>query len=87
MLTIDQKLQTEACRNYSYDIVEAIQVIGGTNVQFAHDPKTGRVVVIEINQANVALFSAGLEGDRLSHRPYVSSQSWPGGLTMDEIPY
>jgi carbamoyl-phosphate synthase large subunit len=29
--------------------VEAIEVIGGTNIQFAHDPKTGRVVVIEIN--------------------------------------
>ena len=31
------------------DIVDAIGVIGGTNVQFAHDPVTDRVVVIEIN--------------------------------------
>jgi carbamoylphosphate synthase large subunit len=29
--------------------VEAIEVIGGTNIQFAHDPETDRVVVIEIN--------------------------------------
>jgi carbamoyl-phosphate synthase large subunit len=48
MLTIDQKLQ-ERLQDYSYRIVEAIQVIGGTNIQFAHDPETGRVVVIEIN--------------------------------------
>jgi carbamoyl-phosphate synthase large subunit len=48
MLTIDPELQ-ERLQKYSYDIVEAIGVIGGTNIQFAHDPKTGRVVVIEIN--------------------------------------
>jgi carbamoyl-phosphate synthase large subunit len=48
MLTISAELQ-ERLQKYSYDIVEAIEVIGGTNVQFAHDPKSGRVVVIEIN--------------------------------------
>ena len=48
MLTIDPKLQ-EQLQKYSYDIVDAIEVIGGTNIQFAHDPDTGRVVVIEIN--------------------------------------
>ena len=48
MLTIAPELQ-KRLQKYSYDIVEAIEVIGGTNVQFAHDPKTGRVVVIEIN--------------------------------------
>ncbi len=48
MLTIDPALQ-ERLQKHSYDIVEAIEVIGGTNVQFAHDPETGRVVVIEIN--------------------------------------
>ncbi len=36
-------------QKYSYDIVEGIGVIGGANVQFAHNPETGRVVVIEIN--------------------------------------
>jgi carbamoyl-phosphate synthase large subunit len=48
MLTIDPALQKRS-RSYSYAIVEAIEVIGGTNIQFAHDPVTGRVVVIEIN--------------------------------------
>jgi len=43
---------------YSYDIVDAIEVIGGTNIQFARS-KTGRVVVIEItpNLAFVGLAS------------------------------
>jgi carbamoyl-phosphate synthase large subunit len=48
MLTISQELQKKL-QEYSYKIVEDIGVIGGTNVQWAHDPKTGRVVVIEIN--------------------------------------
>ena len=38
MLTIDAKLQ-KRLEEYSYAIVEAIEVIGGTNIQFAHDPK------------------------------------------------
>lgn len=48
MLTISEELQ-KRLQEYSYAIVEAIEVIGGTNIQFAHDPETGRVVVIEIN--------------------------------------
>ena len=48
MLTIDEDLQKEL-QKQAYKIVEHIGVIGGTNVQFAHDPRTGRVVVIEIN--------------------------------------
>lgn len=48
MLTIDQALQKKL-QDYSYKVVEKIGVIGGTNIQFAHDPKTGRVVIIEIN--------------------------------------
>ena len=48
MLTISEKLQKKL-QDWSYKIVEAIEVIGGTNVQFAHDPKTDRVVIIEIN--------------------------------------
>ncbi|MDD3893657.1 MAG: ATP-grasp domain-containing protein, partial [Syntrophomonadaceae bacterium] len=48
MLTIDPELQ-QKLQKYSYDVVDAIEVVGGTNIQFAHDPKTGRVVIIEIN--------------------------------------
>ncbi|MBR1657119.1 MAG: carbamoyl-phosphate synthase large subunit [Synergistaceae bacterium] len=48
MLTISKELQAKL-QDMAYRIVEHIGVIGGTNVQFAHDPKTGRVIVIEIN--------------------------------------
>lgn len=48
MLTISEEVQKEL-QNQAYKIVEAIEVIGGTNVQFAHDPDSGRIVVIEIN--------------------------------------
>ena len=68
MLTIDPALQ-KRLQDYSYAIVEAIEVIGGTNVQFAHDPETGRVVVIEINPANLTLIGPGLQSHRVSHRP------------------
>ena len=50
MLTIAEDLQ-KRMQEWSYKIVEGIGVIGGTNVQFAHNPKDGRVVVIEINPA------------------------------------
>ena len=84
MLTIDKKLQ-ERLQQYSYDIVEAIEVIGGTNIQFAHDPETGRVVVIEINPrtSRSSALASKATGFPIA---YVSSLL-AGGLTMDEIPY
>ncbi len=48
MLTISEEVQKKL-QEQAYKIVDAIQVIGGTNVQFAHDPVSGRIVVIEIN--------------------------------------
>ena len=48
MLTISQEVQDEL-EKQAHAIVESIGVIGGTNVQFAHDPKTGRIIIIEIN--------------------------------------
>jgi carbamoyl-phosphate synthase large subunit len=48
MLTIPRELQ-DRLQEQAYAIVEAIEVIGGTNVQFAHDPVTDRITVIEIN--------------------------------------
>ena len=84
MLTITPALQ-ERLQKYSYDIVEAIQVIGGTNVQFAHDPKTDRVIVIEINPrtSRSSALASKATGFPIAH---VSSLL-AGGLTMDEIPY
>jgi carbamoyl-phosphate synthase large subunit len=84
MLTIDPKLQ-QRLQKYSYDIVEAIQVIGGTNIQFAHDPKTGRVVVIEINPRTSR--SSALASKATGFPIAMVSSMLAGGLTMDEIPY
>jgi len=84
MLTIDQKLQ-KRLQEYSYKIVEAIEVIGGTNIQFAHDPKTGRVVVIEINPRTSR--SSALASKATGFPIALVSSLLAGGLTMDEIPY
>ena len=84
MLTISQELQ-ERLQKYSYDIVEAIEVIGGTNVQFAHNPETGRVVVIEINPRTSR--SSALASKATGFPIARVSSLLAGGLTMDEIPY
>jgi carbamoyl-phosphate synthase large subunit len=84
MLTISQELQ-KRLQKYSYDIVEAIQVIGGTNVQFAHDPKTGKVVVIEINPRTSR--SSALASKATGFPIAFVSSLLAGGLTLDEIPY
>ncbi len=84
MLTIAKELQAKL-QKYSYDIVESIEVIGGTNIQFAHDPKTGKVVVIEINPrtSRSSALASKATGFPIA---YVSSLL-AGGLTLDEIPY
>ncbi|KPJ78906.1 MAG: carbamoyl phosphate synthase large subunit [Deltaproteobacteria bacterium SG8_13] len=84
MLTIDADLQLRL-QQYSYAIVEAIEVIGGTNIQFAHDPSTGRVVVIEINPRTSR--SSALASKATGFPIARVSALLAGGLTMDEIPY
>jgi carbamoyl-phosphate synthase large subunit len=84
MLTIDPKLQ-ERLQQYSYAIVEAIRVIGGTNIQFAHDPTTGRVVVIEINPRTSR--SSALASKATGFPIALISSMLAAGLTLDEIPY
>jgi carbamoyl-phosphate synthase large subunit len=84
MLTISEELQ-QRLQKYSYDIVEAIQVIGGTNVQFAHDPKTDRVVVIEINPRTSR--SSALASKATGFPIALISSTLATGVTMDEIPY
>ncbi len=84
MLTIDPELQ-KRLQKYSYDIVEAIKVIGGTNIQFAHDPETGRVVVIEINPRTSR--SSALASKATGFPIALVSAMLAGGLTLDEIPY
>ncbi|MCK5706543.1 MAG: carbamoyl-phosphate synthase large subunit [Candidatus Aureabacteria bacterium] len=84
MLTISPELQ-KRLQDYSYKVVEAIEVIGGTNVQFAHDPKTGRVVIIEINPRTSR--SSALASKATGLPIALVSSLLAGGLTMDEIPY
>jgi len=84
MLTIAPELQKKL-QDYSYRIVEAIRVIGGTNVQFAHDPKTGRVVVIEINPRTSR--SSALASKATGFPIALISARLAAGLTLDEIPY
>jgi carbamoyl-phosphate synthase large subunit len=84
MLTIDPKLQ-QKLQEYSYAIVDAIGVIGGTNIQFAHDPITGRVVVIEINPRTSR--SSALASKATGFPIAFVSSLLAGGLTLDEIPY
>jgi carbamoyl-phosphate synthase large subunit len=84
MLTIDPGLQ-KRLQKWSYDIVEAIQVIGGTNIQFAHDPETGRVVVIEINPRTSR--SSALASKATGFPIALISSMLAAGLTLDEIPY
>ncbi|MFH1481848.1 MAG: carbamoyl-phosphate synthase large subunit [Pseudomonadota bacterium] len=84
MLTIDPQLQ-KRLQEYSYRIVEAIKVIGGTNIQFAHDPETGRVVVIEINPRTSR--SSALASKATGFPIALISAMLAGGMTLDEIPY
>jgi carbamoyl-phosphate synthase large subunit len=84
MMTISPELQ-KRLQKHSYDIVEAIEVIGGTNVQFAHNPKTGKIVVIEINPrtSRSSALASKATGFPIA---YVSSLL-AGGMTLDDIPY
>jgi carbamoyl-phosphate synthase large subunit len=84
MLTIAPELQKKL-QDYSYKIVEAIEVIGGTNIQFAHDPKTGRVVVIEINPRTSR--SSALASKATGFPIAFVSSLLAAGMTLDEIPY
>ncbi len=84
MLTISTDLQ-QRLQKYAYDIVEAIEVVGGTNVQFAHDPKTGRVVIIEINPRTSR--SSALASKATGFPIALISAMLAAGLTLDEIPY
>ena len=84
MLTISPALQKKL-QDYSYKIVEAIRVIGGTNIQFAHDPKTGRIVVIEINPRTSR--SSALASKATGFPIALISAKLACGMTLDEIPY
>ena len=55
------------------------------NVQFAHNPKTGRVVIIEINPRTSR--SSALASKATGFPIALISAKLASGLTLDEIPY
>lgn len=83
MLTISEEVQ-KRLQEQAYRIVEAIEVIGGTNVQFAHDPVTDRIVVIEINPRTSR--SSALASKATGFPIALVSAMLASGLTLDEIP-
>ncbi|MGN1325805.1 MAG: carbamoyl-phosphate synthase large subunit, partial [Candidatus Spyradenecus sp.] len=84
MLTIEQPL-IDRLTKMAFSIVEAIGVIGGTNVQFAHDPKSGRVVIIEINPRTSR--SSALASKATGFPIALVSAKLAAGMTLDELPY
>lgn len=84
MLTVSKGLQ-DRLKEHAFKIVESISVIGGTNVQFAHDPKTGRIAVIEINPRTSR--SSALASKATGFPIAAISTMLAVGLTLDEIPY
>lgn len=83
MLTISEATQ-KRLQEQAYKIVEAIEVIGGTNVQFAHDPVSDRIVVIEINPRTSR--SSALASKATGFPIALVSAMLAAGLTLDEIP-
>ena len=83
-LTVSKELE-ERLKRDSFKIVESIGVIGGCNVQWAHDPKTGRVVIIEINPRTSR--SSALASKATGFPIAFVSAKLAAGMTLDEIPY
>ena len=83
-LTIEESLQNRL-REQAFKIVESIGVIGGTNVQFAYNRKTDRIVIIEINPRTSR--SSALASKATGFPIALISAKLASGLTLDEIPY
>jgi carbamoyl-phosphate synthase large subunit len=84
MLTVPEKLQKKM-QDLSYKIVDAIGVVGGTNIQFAHNLEDDRLVVIEINPRTSR--SSALASKATGFPIASISTKLAAGRTMDEIPY
>ncbi|MEE8317396.1 MAG: carbamoyl-phosphate synthase large subunit, partial [Candidatus Omnitrophota bacterium] len=84
MLTVEKKMQ-EKLQDYSYRIVDAIGVIGGTNTQFARNPKDNKVVVIEINPRTSR--SSALASKATGFPIALVSSRLAGGDLLRDIPY
>lgn len=83
MLTISEECQ-KRLQEQAYKIVNEVEVIGGTNVQFAHDPVSDRIIVIEINPRTSR--SSALASKATGFPIALVSAMLASGLTLDEIP-
>ena len=83
MLTIPEDVQKEL-QEMSYRIIESIEVIGGCNCQFARNPETGRIVVIEINPRTSR--SSALASKATGFPIAFVSALLACGLTLGDIP-
>lgn len=83
MLTISEDCQRRL-QEQAYKIVDKVQVIGGTNVQFAHDPVTDRIIVIEINPRTSR--SSALASKATGFPIALVSAMLAAGLTLRDIP-
>ena len=83
MLTISEECQ-KRLQEQAYRIVDSVQVIGGTNVQFAHDPVSDRIIVIEINPRTSR--SSALASKATGFPIALVSAMLAAGLTLKDIP-
>ncbi len=83
MLTISEECQ-KRLQEQAYKIVDKVQVVGGTNVQFAHDPVSDRIVVIEINPRTSR--SSALASKATGFPIALVSAMLATGLTLKDIP-
>lgn len=83
MLTISEDVQKKL-QEQAYKVVEKIGVIGGCNCQFAHDPKTGRIIIIEINPRTSR--SSALASKATGFPIALVSAKLASGLTLADLP-
>ena len=83
MLTIPESVQ-KRLQEKSYKVVDSVQVVGGTNVQWAHDPKTDRDIIIEINPRTSR--SSALASKATGFPIALVSAMLAAGLTLKDIP-
>ncbi len=83
MITISEECQARL-KEQAFKIVDKVGVIGGTNVQFAHDPVSDRIIVIEINPRTSR--SSALASKATGFPIALVSAMLAAGLTLKDIP-
>lgn len=84
MLTVKKETQNKL-QEMSYRIVDSIGVVGGCNVQFAHNPENGRIVIIEINPRTSR--SSALASKATGFPIALISAKLAAGLNLADLPY